>query len=366
MTKNNCTIPDSHMFKTFLVLLLLLPAPSYLRAAPQVSFADLQTARAAIVDDPAYFDRLQPMEMEAKSGRPLAAATLVQQRTEFRRRYQAGVRGFSDEEKTGIRNVVAIVDRAVRQNYPRYADTPWNFLKVTDNIEGGFPHTRGKHIIFCESVCRWLAAERGGPAGRRVPLDKMELLLHEQMHVFQRAHAEEFDSLYAGLWGLIRAKAIATCPWIVEHQLVNPDAIDCPWVFADPSARRHSLRLAAVLAARRAGPEANADRFLEDGLLRNARRRRLPRRAVVRRPAEARAAVERAGVLRRLSTFDEIYHPHEAAADLFAKLVLFDAYNSARMSPASALWRRSRSLPCGNGSATRSHPERLRCNAAGG
>jgi hypothetical protein len=26
-----------------------------------------------------------------------------------------------------------------------------------------------------------------------------------------------------------------------------------------------------------------------------------------------------------------IYHPHEAAADLFAKLVLFDSYSSARM-----------------------------------
>jgi hypothetical protein len=29
-----------------------------------------------------------------------------------------------------------------------------------------------------------------------------------------------------------------------------------------------------------------------------------------------------------------IYHPHEAAADLFAKLVLFDSYMSARMDSA--------------------------------
>ena len=322
------------MFKTSLVLLLLLPAPSYLRAAPQVSFADLQTARAAIVDDPAYFDRLQPMEMEAKSGRPLAAATLVQQRTEFRRRYQAGVRGFSDEEKTGIRNVVAIVDRAVRQNYPRYADTPWNFLKVTDNIEGGFPHTRGKYIIFCESVCRWLAAERGGPAGRRVPLDKMELLLHEQMHVFQRAHAEEFDSLYAGLWGLIRAKAIATCPWIVEHQLVNPDAIDCPWVF--PIRRPDGIRYIWPLCSLPDGPGPKHMRTdfsqmafyvtpVGDGFRVEQSSDGRPKYAPL---LSVRAYCD----VFPLST--NIYHPHEAAADLFAKLVLFDAYNSARMSPA--------------------------------
>jgi hypothetical protein len=29
-----------------------------------------------------------------------------------------------------------------------------------------------------------------------------------------------------------------------------------------------------------------------------------------------------------------IYHPHEAAADLFAKLVVFDSYSSARMDAA--------------------------------
>ena len=46
-----------------------------------------------------------------------------------------------------------------------------------------------------------------------------------------------------------------------------------------------------------------------------------------------------------------IYHPHEAAADLFAKLVLFDSYTSARMDDGAAGRERRRVLaPCGSGS----------------
>ena len=172
------------MNKVILFIVLLLP-PSFLRAAPDVSFADLAAGRAAIADDPAYFDQMQPMEMEAKTGQPLPAAKLADQRAECRRRYQAAVRQFSDDEKIAIRSLVALIDPAVRKNYPRFAETPWNFLKVSSNIEAGYPHTRGKHIVLAESVCRWMLGDRAR-WGRRVPLDKMELLLHEQMHVFQR------------------------------------------------------------------------------------------------------------------------------------------------------------------------------------
>ncbi len=52
-------------------LLLTVPFPALMRAAPEVSFADQAAGRAAILADPIYFDRMQPMEMEAKTGQPL-------------------------------------------------------------------------------------------------------------------------------------------------------------------------------------------------------------------------------------------------------------------------------------------------------
>jgi hypothetical protein len=314
-------------------LILVLLAPSFLRAAPPVAFADLATGRAAIVDDPPYFDHLQPMEMEAKTGQPLLAATLPEQRTECRRRYQAAVREFTEEEKSAIRNVVALIEPAVRKSYPKYADTPWNFLKVAGNLEAGFPHTRGKHIILAEGVCRGLVSQPFFFA-RQVPLDKMELLLHEQMHVFQRAHAELFDSLYIGQWGFIRAKSIAACPWIVEHQLLNPDAIDCPWVFPipQPDGTKYIWPLASFSEGH--GPKRMRTDFsrLAFYVTRKDDQFRVEM-ASDQRPKYSELMSVRA-YCKVFPQSTNIYHPHEAAADLFAKLVLFDAYRSARMDAA--------------------------------
>jgi hypothetical protein len=326
-----------------LLLLFAVLIPALLRAAPPVSFADLSTGREAIVDDPAYFDHLQPMEMAAKTGGEPLTGTVAKQRAECRRRYQAAVREFTQEEQTAIRNVVALIDPAVRKGYPQFADTPWNFLKVSGNLEAGFPHTRGKYIIFSENICRMLSRPRSNR--QQVPLDKMELLLHEQMHVFQRAHADLFDSLYTGQWGFIRAKSITTCPWIVEHQLLNPDAVDCPWVFpikqsdgtrlaqADGKETTREPRYIWPLVSLSDGPGPKVMKsdssMLAFYVTRDGESFRVEQ-APDHRPKYSELMSVRAyrGVFPKSTN---IYHPHEASADLFAKLVLFDSYQSARM-----------------------------------
>ncbi|MGA2256270.1 MAG: hypothetical protein ABSG53_16600 [Thermoguttaceae bacterium] len=319
---------------TSIALILLILPPAIVRAASDVSFADLAAGRAAIVADPVYFDRMQPMEMEAKTGQPLKGATLADKRAECRHRYEAAVREFTAEEKAAIRGLAALVDPAIRNNYPQFADMPWSFLKVASHIEAGFPHTRGKHIVLSESVCRWMLGEQARLGGRRVPLDKMELLLHEEMHVFQRAHEELFDSLYIGQWGFLRAKSIVACPWIVAHQLLNPDAVDCPWVFPilHPDGTKYIWPLCSFGDGH--GPKRMQSDFSMlalyvtpsgDGFR-------------VQQSADGRPKYsELLSVRAYREVFPQstnIYHPHEAAADLFAKLVVFDSYLSARMNDA--------------------------------
>jgi hypothetical protein len=315
-------------------LLLLLLAPASLRAAPKVAFADLAAGRAAIVDDPGYFDRMQPMEMEAKTGQPLPAAALDVQRAECRRRYQAAVREFSKDEMAALRGLVALINPAIGKSYPRFAEMPWHFLKVAGNLEAGFPHTRGKYIVFSQGVCGWMAGERARQSGRRVPLDKMELLLHEQTHVFQRAHPELFDSLYTGQWGFIRAKSIAACPWIVAHQLLNPDAVDCPWVF--PILRPDGTNYIWPLCSLPDGP--GPKRMQSDFSMLAIHVTRQGDEFRVEQSLDGRPKYsELMSVRAYREVFPQstnIYHPHEASADLFAKLVVFDSYSSARMDAA--------------------------------
>jgi hypothetical protein len=311
-----------------LIFILLVTFPSLLRAAPEVSFADLAAGRAAIVDDTAYFDRLQPMEMETKTGQPLEAGTLAEKQADCRRRYQSAVREFTADEQAALRKVAADIDRAVRKDYPGYADTPWNFLKVANYLEGGFPHTRGKYIILDESVCRAIAAaDRAVPGRAR---NGFELLLHEQTHVLQRASPELFESLYTKQWGFIHAKSIKTCPWIVEHQLVNPDAVDCPWVF--PIHRGDQTRYIWPLCSLSDGPgpkQMQTDfSMLAFYVVPDGEGYRVERGDDGRPKYSDLLSVR--DFCRVLSPSTNIYHPHEAAADLFAKLVLFDEYGPRR------------------------------------
>ena len=186
---------------------------------------------------------------------------------------------------------------------------------------------------------------------QRVPLDKMELLLHEQMHVFQRAHAEVFDSLYIGQWGFIRAKSIATCPWMVEHQLLNPDAVDCPWVF--PILRPDGTKYIWPLCS--FGPGPGPKRMEADFSMLAFYVTRAGDGFRVQQSADGRPNYsELMSVRAYREVFPQstnIYHPHEASADLFAKLVLFDSYSSRGWTTRSGPRRSGVSALCGRGSA---------------
>lgn len=160
----------------------------------------------------------------------------------------------------------------------------------------------------------------------------MELLLHEQMHVFQRANSDLFNSLYVGQWGFIRAKSIMSCPWIVEHQLLNPDAVDCPWVFlVRRDSQTHYIWPLCSLSDG-PGPKRMQSDFKmlafqvvpdDDGFR-------------VEQSPDGRPKYSELLSVRAYRDFfgpsTNIYHPHEASADLFAKLVLYDTYRSKWLS----------------------------------
>lgn len=72
-----------------------------------ITFMDIEAGKVAIIDDSLdpYFDRMQPMEMSAKTGSPITGQTLAEQRAQCRQRDQAGVQEFTDAEKEVIRQM---------------------------------------------------------------------------------------------------------------------------------------------------------------------------------------------------------------------------------------------------------------------
>jgi|LQYC01.1.fsa_nt_gi hypothetical protein len=66
-----------------------------------VTFLDKEKGKIAIVDDSLepYFEQLQPMEMESKSGSPVDGATIEEKHLQCRKRYQAAVLDFAEDEQ---------------------------------------------------------------------------------------------------------------------------------------------------------------------------------------------------------------------------------------------------------------------------
>ncbi|HXE53850.1 MAG TPA: hypothetical protein VN541_12585, partial [Tepidisphaeraceae bacterium] len=186
-------------------------------------------ARKAIVDESVepYFSLLQPMDMTAKTGRPIVGSTIEQQRDECRGRYADAVREFTEEEKDGIRWYLDRIVPEAAKDFPRLARTPWSFIKVSGTIEGGLPHTRGQHIILPET----LVAQLVRPTATRDPewlalANFGEMLIHEQTHVIQRKRKAEFAKFYEQVWGFQHARSIETGDWLTVHQVLDPDGVD--------------------------------------------------------------------------------------------------------------------------------------------
>ena len=312
-----------------------------------VTFLDIEAGKAAIIDDSLdpYFDQLQPMEMSAKTGSEIGGKTLEAQRQQCRKRYQAGVREFTNEEKEAIRRCVEKLYPALKDRYPLFAETPWSFLKVSGNIEGGLSHTRDKHIVFSERTCSRIARlYQTDP--ERAALSFGRLLVHEQMHVFQRVNPVFFDSLYTDIWGFIKAKEIESCPWLEKHHLANPDGIDCCWVF--PIQREENMIYIQPLLVFAEG----------EHLKQMGRDFRMIAVEIVPPPRlgsgdagagksnvhfRPKLADDGRPVFRNLFEVKEyrkvfpstgnIYHPNEACASVFAQIVMTDSFRQPRERP---------------------------------
>jgi hypothetical protein len=307
------------------------PVPPAPPVGPSITFLTRDEARAAIVDESKYpyYSLLRPAEMSAKTGRAITGDTLDAKRNECRRRYQDSVRDFTDEEKAAVSKAVARMHPALAAEYPVMAALPWKFVKATGDIEGGLPHTRNDFIVLPERTVRdavhWATNDK--MPDMQFAFRTGSLLVHEQVHVFQRLNPGWFDSLYTDVWGFRKASSIQGCAWLDERQLVNPDATECPWVLPVRNADGSETILWPLVML---DSDGETPRMPDDMAMVGV--------TVVRDGQGYKVVTDKSGMpqheplyaaesyVRRLPFTDSIYHPAEAAADLFAKCVLVDHF----------------------------------------
>ena len=239
-------------FRTSAIVWLALLASA---AADEVRCLPPDEARRAMADESQepFFAVLQPREIAAMTGTTVSP-TLgpAARRDEVRRRFVAAVEPFTADEETALVAVVGGVRERLRPHYPLVANRPWLFVKFSDTLVGGFPHTRGPWIFLgARFVHRVTAAHAEG--GRTATLRGVEsTLVHEQMHVVERYEPERFKSLFIERFGF-RFGKIEPNAWLDERRISNPDAMRAEWAFPiDRDGRRRWYSMQMLL---RDGPE---------------------------------------------------------------------------------------------------------------
>lgn len=229
------------MKRRLLACLLCLPLVAAVGApdprtpgVPQpAQFLSVAEARSTLTAGPeaAYFAPLTLADLRAKSTLPLENLPVAQARDIVRERYAEDVRPFTPDEQAMLRDVLSRLMPKIARLAPFMARTPFAFIKTAGHVEGGAPHTRGTAIVLSQSeidalmrMYRW---------GWTTILDQMAapLLVHEQVHVLQRAEPQRFVSLYTEVLGFRHLDPVPDHPWLLEHRATNPDAQDLGWIY---------------------------------------------------------------------------------------------------------------------------------------
>lgn len=314
-----------------LVFVLLGPAlgrqAATLPTAPQVEFLDRGAAAMAIVDESMepYFKLLQPMEMSVKTGQPIGDGTIDQQRDRCRRRYQEAVKDFNADEQETLRWFVTRLVPLVGQDYPLYAKTPWSFIKLDAKFEGGMPHTRGGHIVLSGGFVSALIKARKSAPEAVALAQGGDVLLHEQAHVVQRENPAAFAKLYTGFWKFKHAAAIQGGDWLVQHQIVNPDGVDINWVFPITEGGATHWIWPLIVFGTDDPAHASFDQMQMVAVdLEFVGENSFKARIGPNGKPQMQDLMAVGDYVSQFRPSSNIYHPNEAAADLFAKVVILD------------------------------------------
>lgn len=106
-----------------------------------------------------------------------------QNQTDYAQQYVRAYTDFTTEEKDIIHNTMYKV-RHLLGEFPKLANTRWNFIKIQDDMENNYPHTIGDMIVLNRHVLQ-------------TSEDQMaQTFIHEKIHTLQRITPLVFRELY--------------------------------------------------------------------------------------------------------------------------------------------------------------------------
>jgi hypothetical protein len=139
--------------------------------------------------------------------------------------YCNNIMDFTHLEIKNIKYCLQIINETYEKYFKKMLLLPWNFIKVSRNIEGGMPHTIEKCIVLPENFLDYLNMIMISKNKQKLLDNIISTLIHEQIHVFQRMNYNIFKEIYMKYWNFIPCSVQLNHKYTV-HQRINPDGYD--------------------------------------------------------------------------------------------------------------------------------------------
>lgn len=110
----------------------------------------------------------------------------------YRKYFISNIKDFSHDEKRKLILLTQEINEKIKKiniknnkNINNYINIDWKIIKISNNIENGFPHTHGDIIILPE----WILNSH----------ILSDTLIHEKVHIYQRLYENDHDNLLASM-----------------------------------------------------------------------------------------------------------------------------------------------------------------------
>lgn len=139
-------------------------------------FVDKETSYNNVINSK-YFNDLNKINLKVRGCDNLEDCKKI---------YLENLTDFTEEEKEKLTNLIEHAND-ITEKFNRFHSVPWRLAKTSSKIENGFPHTIGRIIYISDEFLN---------KSRKY---KLQTIIHEKLHLFQRIYPQETQRLYEDL-----------------------------------------------------------------------------------------------------------------------------------------------------------------------
>jgi hypothetical protein len=155
-------------------------------------FPKVEIVKQDISSNAEFFSRMTSYDFIARN---------TQSQEHYKRHYINSIISFTENEKNVIKDLTQKANLFTKR-YSLLHNIQWNFVKLSKGIENDYPHTLLYYIMLPYNFI----TKYTNPTHENIK-SLIKTLIHEKIHIFQRAHPEETRILIEDMWGFLPYKS---------------------------------------------------------------------------------------------------------------------------------------------------------------